>query len=124
MNHSPHCIHICAELCENARLSLAKDVIYASSVAARPGSVDAAYRLSDRCRDFGGRSPHALLGFLNCPSAQSESVLGDSPFISRSLCQLLHFLSQLRDRVDWSPCKDYAIVDCFQIPHMSQKICH
>jgi hypothetical protein len=41
--------------------------------------------------------------------------------IGRSLCQLLRLLSQLRDRVDWSPRKDYAIVDSFQIPHMSQK---
>lgn len=57
---------------------------------------------------------------MNCPLAQPDLVLADSPFLGRLLCQLLRLLSRLKDRVDWISSKDHAINESYQISHMLQ----
>ena len=55
--------HPCAELCEDTRLSFAELVVHASSVAARPPSVDSAHCTSNRRRHLRSRLRQELLAF-------------------------------------------------------------
>ena len=74
--------YACAELRENARLSLAKVVIHASSVLSRPGSIDSAYGCPNSRRYLLSPSSQAFLCPLNHTSGQPWSIL-DRSFLVR-----------------------------------------
>ena len=74
--------HACAELREDARLSLGEVVVHASSVLSRPCSVDSAQGCSDSRGYLLGRSPQAFLCPLNHAPGQSWPTC-DHPFLVR-----------------------------------------